>query len=520
MNVLAQEIPDTATAAAALTPASDYPHKGEFRNKLVYASDGVIYVNRVHMRDIDVVGEVSEIRRSAGRIVRTHPSTLSEIEEIYASAPHQDQVAVGRLHAATDSDRQQSILDLIKRGREQGASDIHLTERRGGKTLVEFRILGELGVDAEITSDEGRLLIKSLCQSMLDSANSSHFEERSRYQGRLRREFCKNVDVWSGRLASTPTDDGLHAVLRLLYKRRTGRASLADLGFRPEQIAVFDEYLHRGRGMGLFTGPTGSGKSTSLETLISLYIDRTDHRRRVLTMEHPVEFPILGAVQTPIMDHAGMDDDKISAEFAEATSHSLRLDPDLLMLGEIRARSGAAAAFTAAMTGHGLLSTLHVDDWIATFPRLLDLGVPESLAFNPRLLRFISNQALARTLCPHCKVPYLSNKDRVKPEVRARVEKYCEPEHVFLRGDGCEHCARRPGIAGQIIVAEVVRIDRRLMEAYKESPFAAYDYWAKEAGGLSKCQNLITRINEGLIEPTTGEEDVCPLDDDLIMAWH
>lgn len=512
---LAEDLPEATTTP--LAPDPNYPHKAAFHTKLVYASDGRVYVNSIFMRATDVVAEVSAIRRFSGKIAQTVPATLSEIEEIFNRAPH-DVAGPTILHAATDSDRQQSVLDLIRAARRGGASDVHITEVRGGKTLVEWRIFGELVPIAEVTSDEGRLMIKALCQSMLDSANASHYEERSRYQGRLRAEFCKAVNIWSGRLAATPTGDGLFAVLRLFYKRREGHASLAELGFRPEQIAIFDEYLHRGRGMGLFTGPTGSGKSTSLETLISLYLERTHGRRRVITMEHPIEFPIAGAVQTPIMGHSGLDDERIATEFAEATSHSLRLDPDLIMLGEIRAQSGASAAFTAAMTGHGMLSTLHVDDWITTFERLLDLDVSPSLVFNPRLLRVISNQALARTLCPHCKIPFRKGATGMKPEVRERVERYCEPERIFMRGPGCLHCVR--GIGGQTVIAEVVGADRRLMQAYKsEGQFAAYDYWVKQTGGLSKCRNLIARVNEGVIDPTTGEEDVCMLDDDLLMAW-
>ncbi|CAM5223163.1 hypothetical protein CDEF62S_00026 [Castellaniella defragrans] len=94
----------------------------------------------------------------------------------------------------------------------------------------------------------------------------------------------------------------------------------------------------------------------------------------------------------------------------------------------------------------------------------------------------------------------------MKPEVRERVERYCDLDHVYVRGPGCSHCVR--GIGGQIVIAEVVRTDRRLMQAYKsEGQFAAYDYWEKQAGGLSKCRNLIARINEGIIDPTSGEED-------------
>lgn len=494
-------------------PHPSYAHKAALREKLVYADDGRIHINGIHKRDMDVQAEISNIRRASRSQVGVEFVMLSQIEAIYAQGPGLVVESAGQQDAQTN--RQEYLIRLMRRAAHKGASDIHMVVG-GSKAKIEFRIHGELHLENEVTADEGVLMTSSLYNSMIDSSSDSNFDRGSRQQGRLRKEYADQANVWSGRLATTPAESGLAMALRLLYKRRTGRPSTAQLGYLPQQVEILNETKRRGKGICILSGGTGSGKSTTLECLLSEYCIETGGRRRVLTIEHPVEFPIEGAVQTPIIDKNGLDDDGVAAEFEHAITHSMRLDPDIMMVGEVRSKGSARAAFAAAMTGHGMYTTIHANDWLTVFDRLRDLGITDSLLYDPTLVRCLVNQSLARTLCPHCRIKYSDHMFQVEQAVCVRVEKYCTPDTVWLRGPGCSHCLN--GINGRTVIAEVASPTRGLMQAYREGKFAAYDYWMAH-GGITKCSHLIQRINEGLIDPSVGELDVCLLDtDDLLKA--
>ncbi|WP_323025683.1 GspE/PulE family protein [Castellaniella sp.] len=491
-----------------------YPHKAALAEKLVYADDGVIYINGIHKRDLDVQTEIANIRRSSTTEVSVQFVMLSQIEAIYGQDPS---LIAKTANNPQDSqtNRQEYLIRLMRTAAHKGASDIHMVVG-GSKTKIQFRIHGELHLENETTTEEGEFMMSALYNSMIDSSSDSDFNRGKRQQGRLRKEFAAKAGVWSARLATTPAESGVAMALRLLYKRRSGRPSTAQLGYLPEQVAILNETKRRGKGICIFSGSTGSGKSTTLECLLSEYSLETGGRRRVLTIEHPVEFPIEGAVQTPIIDRNGADDDGVAAEFASSITHSMRLDPDIMMVGEVRSVGSARAAFAAAMTGHGMYTTLHANDWLTVFDRLRDLGITDSLLYDPTLVRCLVNQSLARTLCPHCRIKFSDHSHQVDDALGARIERFCTPDTVYLRGPGCDKCLG--GINGRTVVAEVCSPTRGLMEAYQKSKFAAYDYW-KAHGGITKCSHLTRRINEGLIDPAMGELDVCLLDtDELLMA--
>lgn len=504
---------DNMTAESTPKPHPTYPHKASLRLKLVFADDQCVYINSMHKRDIDVQGEISDIRRWLGTDhVNMEFVILSRIEAIYDSHPGSSESAA---EEASQTDRQGYLLRLMSKAMQKGASDIHMVVA-GSKAKIEFRIHGELHIVNEVAREEGVYMMSALYNSMTDSSSDPNFDQSRRQQGRLRKEYADQAGIWSGRLATSPSESGVAMALRLLYKRRTGRPSTAELGYLPLQVEKLNEFKRRGKGICIFSGSTGSGKSTTMECMLSEYHEEVNGKRRVLTVEHPVEFPIEGSVQTPIIDKNGLDDDGVAAEFEHAITHSMRMDPDIMMVGEVRSVGSARAAFAAAMTGHGMYTTLHANDWLTVFDRLRDLGISDSLLYDPTLVRCIVNQSLARTLCPHCKVSFTDRRDQVAPDLRDRIEKYCDPQNVYMRGKGCTHCL--DGINGRTVIAEVATPTRKLMEAYRESKFKAYDHW-KQNGGITKCAHLIQRINEGVICPEVGELDVCLLDsDDLLMA--
>jgi type II secretory ATPase GspE/PulE/Tfp pilus assembly ATPase PilB-like protein len=158
---------------------------------------------------------------------------------------------------------------------------------------------------------------------------------------------------------------------------------------------------------------------------------------------------------------------------------------------------------------------LHVKDAASSLQRLDDLGVDKELVSDASLVKGLINQSLARTLCKHCKVPYLSNKHHVAADLQERIESLCNPSAVFIRGEGCEHCIA--GVSGRTPIAEIILPDAEFMHIYRtEGKLAAKKHWLKNMGGITKVQHMIIKINEGMIDPALGERDVVSLDEDII----
>jgi type II secretory ATPase GspE/PulE/Tfp pilus assembly ATPase PilB-like protein len=319
----------------------------------------------------------------------------------------------------------------------------------------------------------------------------------------LKSEYVTEAGLFGARIATRPCLNGPWMAMRLLYDSGN-LITLDDMGYLPEQIAAYHRLIHRTDGMVLLTGTTGSGKSTSIQTALKMLIEAMFNSINVVTVEDPIEYRIPGAQQTPLKE-----------QWAEAISNLMRLDPDVLMVGEMRDYASALAAFQAALTGHGLWSTLHVNSAAASLQRLGDLGVDPNLYQDPSLVKGLINQSLTRRLCPKCKVPFLQHQERVAADLRSRIISQCVPEQVFLKGDGCSECQKR-GIIGRTAIAEIIQPDLAFMRMFKEKGKAeAQQFWVREQGGITKNNHLIRRINEGMIDPSHGERDICALDEDL-----
>ncbi|OZC01276.1 GspE/PulE family protein [Rubricoccus marinus] len=325
------------------------------------------------------------------------------------------------------------VVDAFLRGAaERAASDIHLEPSEAG-LAVRFRLDGVLHAAADLPPhrrDEVIARVKVLAG--LDIA-----EKRRPQDGRLRftPSGRRPVDV---RVSTIPTTSGEKVVLRLLDRDRV-RLDLATLGHEPYVLGALREAIVRPHGMVLVTGPTGSGKTTTLYAALH-EIDR--QALNVTTVEDPVEFEIEGVAQVPVRPEIGFS-------FAEALRAFLRQDPDVVMVGEIRDRETAEVAVRAALTGHLVLSTLHTNDAASAVTRLVDMGVEPYLVAAS--LRFVLAQRLVRRTCPECRAP-LAPEDLL-PEERP----FATPERPVWRGYGCTACAHT-GYAGRIAVAEALPI--------------------------------------------------------------
>jgi len=480
------------------------------RKIICFTSTGDLYVSTSHEKSYWVLAFIDKLRRNNVKYT-IKPVSIEEIAQIYSSN------TVAGEEQVQSSGRQEEVISIVRNALELKASDIHIIVREN-VTHIKYRVDGELRRYQEMSESDGNDICATIYQTMCDVAEPV-FNPRRSQDARLMSSALEKCGLYGGRIATRPTDSGLLMVIRLLYDRGSNILELEHLGYTAEQVALINRMAARRFGINILSGPTGSGKSTTLECVLKRIIRQREGKAHVLTLEDPPEYRISGAVQTPIQCDKN-DDDAVSKEWARAISNAMRLDPDILMCGEVRDLHSAVATFRAAMTGHGVWTTVHANDALAILSRLEDIGVSPAIMTDATLVTGLISQVLTRKLCTQCRKPWHQHAHNIDGAVRQRIEKYCKTEQVYFRGEGCETCGFT-GIKGRTVVAEVVEPDDALMDIYsKQGKNAARRYWVEHLGGLTRNHILIQMINQGIVDPCEGERDVCMLDDDDAVGLY
>jgi type IV pilus assembly protein PilB len=319
---------------------------------------------------------------------------------------------------------------VLSRAAADGASDIHV-EAFEDKTQIRYRIDGLLYELLEVPRQLHLAVVSRLkIISRLDIA-----ERRLPQDGSFSVTIQdRDIDF---RVSTLPTVHGEKVVLRLLEKQAVMQNyTLQSLGFEPDQLAVFLQAIRRPWGMILMTGPTGSGKSTTLHTSLKAI---KSPRKNIVTVEDPVEYRQPGIQQVQVKAEIGFD-------FARSLRAILRQDPDIIMIGEIRDVETAQIAVRAALTGHLVFSTLHTNDSVSSLLRLINIGVDPFLVATA--VNLCAAQRLVRQICKECKEAYEPTPDEREVFPPDRV-----PE-VLYRGHGCKAC-RNTGFAGRLAIYEL-----------------------------------------------------------------
>ena len=358
--------------------------------------------------------------------------------------------------SGADSGMRKQILDLIEKAHALDASDIHFEIEEQVATIY-FRIDGILTKHDSWPRDIGRDFLGA-AYAMSSIANKTYSNARflsARLAPRPDDRWAFPARLEAVRCQFNPKAFGeSYAVFRLLPTTRSD-TTLEALGYEPEQLGALRAFAGRSKGLGIISGPTGSGKSTTLSALLirQREADAKAHRARTLfTVEDPPERRIPGAQQL-VVPNTDSDEQRQFA-YAEAIRAALRSDPDVIMIGEIRDRITANLAISASMTGHQVWSTLHCSTAHAIPIRLAELGVDSSVIFGSDELQVSVAQVLAPLLCKECRVPL--------PEAApfdgqaSLLALLGAAAHV--RGPGCKAC-RNTGIKGRTVVAEVIRTD-------------------------------------------------------------
>jgi general secretion pathway protein E/type IV pilus assembly protein PilB len=337
------------------------------------------------------------------------------------------------------------LINLISEASSINSSDIHL-EPYEDKSRVRLRIDGKLLERYIIEKEEYPALVNKIkIKANLDIA-----EKRLPQDGRIL--FHNGGNQFDIRVSVLPTLHGEKIVLRLLSKDATN-IELSELGFTPVQLSTFMEGIRNPHGIVLVSGPTGSGKTTSLYATLKIL---NKEETNILTIEDPIEYTLPGINQVQLKESIGLT-------FASALRTFLRQDPDIIMLGEIRDSETAQMAIRASLTGHLVLSTIHTNSAWGIISRLLDMGIPSFLLAST--LNLVVAQRLVRVLCPKCKSEHPFTTSILPPGFKP-------PENLVkhFAAVGCESCYYT-GYKGRKAVYEVLTIDATFAEAIrKETP--------------------------------------------------
>ncbi|HEY9671530.1 MAG TPA: GspE/PulE family protein [Waterburya sp.] len=394
----------------------------------------------------------------------TEQENISEVTELYLSK------------AADQISRIKTIISGALRNR---ASDIHLEPIPAG-LRVRYRIDGILRDITTLPPDMSRkaiVALKVMC-------NMDISESRRPQDGRIGENYASGDETELGldmRVSTLPCVGGEKAVIRLL-PRRNPFSGLQDLGFSPHKLELYKSWLQQPQGMIILTGPTGSGKTSTLYN--SLQAVATDNVN-VVTVEDPVEYVLPRITQTQVHEAAGMT-------FAAGLRAILRQDPDIIMVGEIRDGETAETAIRAALTGHLVLTTLHTNDAVSAIPRLKDIG-PDPGLVSDALLGVVA-QRLVRKVCPHCAESYTPTETDLRKLGLSRQE--ANPD-AWCQGRGCFKCFNS-GYLGREAMIELLNIDDTVRQLIYEGTMTQLHRYLNQIKFDSFRMAAIEKVTQGV----------------------
>ncbi len=474
------------------TDLSEFPFVKEKIAKLPYAfaksrlllpleeNEGVLLVAMVHPFDLEILEEVRCLTRKEVREALASKAALDEaIELCYHQKENEASEYIASLqHDTPDvSIDQEDGYDLLEKSAEspvirmlnvmlaeaiqQGASDIHFEPMENGLG-VRYRIDGVLQErHAPPKEFQSQLITRIKVMARLDIA-----EHRLPQDGRIKLTMGgRQIDF---RVSTVPVVFGERIVLRILDKGNV-LLGLNKIGMRPPMLSAFSKLVTLSEGIVLVTGPTGSGKTTTLYSALS---EINNSEMNIMTIEDPVEFKLQGMAQIGV-NH------KINLSFATGLRHILRQDPDVIMIGEIRDKETAEIAIQSSLTGHLVLSTLHTNDAPSALTRLVDMGI-EPYLLTSSVVGVLA-QRLVRLICPFCRVSYTPSDQELK---ELGIAREALADGKLCKGQGCSHCFGS-GFKGRHGIYELMPVTSAIKRQLLQSPDALELQRAALAGGMT-----------------------------------
>ncbi|MDB5641904.1 MAG: secretion system protein [Hyphomicrobiales bacterium] len=464
-RVLPLRFDGEALVVAVVDPLDSLP-----RQSLRFVHDGPIALAVISERDFSVAAQ----RLYAGSAAERPGSRANE------------DLSEGDLQRLKDLASEAPIIKLVERilgeAVEMGASDIYV-EPHGDRVTIRYRVDGLLRLAQEAPADVRAALLSRI--KIL--ANLNIAERRMPQDGRLKL-FIRGHDI-DFRIATIPTLEGESITLRVLDRSRVN-LDFESLGFTPSQIKAITELSTCANGVILVTGPTGSGKTTTLYTMLKA-LNRV--QSKIFTVEDPIEYQLKGISQVQVQEVIGLD-------FPMVLRSILRHHPDMIMIGEIRDQDTARIAVQAALTGHLVLSTLHTNSAAETITRLVDMGLEHFLLGST--VRAVIAQRLVRRLCDRCAGPN-PNAAALEGFIRDRAPRVAVGAARLRTATGCPACAG-VGFQGQVCVAEIMPVGEALRDAIMARRSGPdLDRIARQEGVFSLLEDGASKVWDGT---TTMEE--------------
>lgn len=448
-----------------------------------------------------------------------------ELDEIVSRQGNNISLFNGGVADSDDKlDNHKAALNLLSVASNYRASDIHIL-LRGSFTEVQCRIKGELRVLTRLSQGEGEAIVRAFYQGIAVVKDAT-FQPLQVQNAQISGNILNDYGLSSVRIVRGPSypveEGGGFMVLRLQYRdtgtaqakpvhldvlayprRPPGQLQLGNLGYLPHQVEKMRYLIEGSSGILLFTGPTGSGKTTRIYELLT-ETARMSPMLRTLSIEKPVEYPMPWAVQMSITGEAeGLDE---GDAFGDYLKHALRMDPDWIFLGEIRSPGVALTAFEASLTGHKVVSTIHAEDPFSVPDRIeiMDMArLSRRMFCNSKMIRGIVTQRLLPQLCPDCSVPIKeADLSCISPNLYANLFTYGDVSRVRVRGTGCPSC-HGSGSLNRIPIAEIVVTDTNLMRDFIEhnADVARRNYRAREGADKSVLSLAMDGVLAGRVDP-------------------
>ncbi len=530
------------TSAVLTAKGSEYELSDDLRSKMVLLSDGYLLIDENYRNDGDVLTKMTFFKNlQIDGVSLTDKDKIKYVNPEEIRSYYDDST---RLTVLQDANQvQKRIIELIAVAYAKKVTDIHI-ELRAPSTYIQFRQLGSLQVYQQLTYDDGMSLCTSLYNSMTLTSGIS-YNPRTQQDGNMKPEFLPE-GLAGIRIATGPTQGGnCFMVLRLLPVGQNVELSM--LGYSKSQINAL-EYCnssHSG-GITLICGPTGSGKSTTLQLLAKKTLLAAKGTINFLTIEDPVEYPIVvedsveqstvnlvtGETESKVVKFTyaarqiaiqSIDDALLKKKlYSDTVTASMRQDPDFIMIGEIRDAATGDAAITASNTGHPVISTVHARNASAIIDRLVSptIGVEKHQILSPEMITGLFAQHLVPELCPNCKRKLIEYVEEIDIDLLDRLEnvfaKHGGLDGIYIRNNSldasCGYYDEQHdrgcfgGYIGRFVVAEAIIPDEQYLQYMREDKrYDAYRYWIDNLKGYTMMAHGLAKVKHGLLDPIALE---------------
>ncbi len=463
----------------------------ERRGNIIVLESGLILTNQPVSRDVQNCKTV--MRNKGFKPDKVVAATESLIKLLLTSVPKEEIAAQEESEEEESfSMQQQRLRLLVREAIEANVSDIHI-EVRTEVAKIRFRKYGELYLHAEWFPRLGREAASVAFNKETDHA-TAHFNPLVPQNASMPLDIdATHVRL---RLASAPAHGGFDVVMRILsVGDEEKKVTLEELGYTPEQVYIIQRAIQMPHGAVLVAGPTGSGKTTTLASCLQM----VKNTCKIYSIEDPVEKVVSHATQVPV------NADKADRTFASFGRAALRMDPDYIVLGEMRDEDTVTVMIRAALTGHLVMSTVHTNSAIGIVTRLMDMGVSNVMLSDAGLLVCLMFQRLVPTLCDDCKAPLEQS-----PSHQSHIPRWVPVlgeamETMYVRGEvECETC-RGSGLSGRTVVAEVIWVDEPGREFIQKQDLVGWQQYLKKQGWTDYRDQTLALVRQGKVDPFDAE---------------